>query len=316
MSQSIPIAFVKQFSANVFHLSQQKGSRLRGFVRTESQKAETASYDRIGSTTAQKKVGRHSDTTYQDTPNSRRTVAMEDFFQADLVDKEDKIRLIMNPESEYTQSFSMSMGRAIDDVIIAAGLGTTQGGKEGETAIVLPDAQKVAATNSEDASPSTTGTPLNVETLRRIKRKFDEDEVGDDQRYISVPASQIDALLGRIEVTSQDFASVKALVNGDVNSFMGFRFIRSERLPLTSAATTYDGATGEVSTGSDTIAAGAVRCMAWQKMGILLAVGKDVNGRIDQLPTKHYSTQVYMSMTFGGTRMEEEKVIEVICTID
>ncbi len=97
---------------------------------------------------------------------------------------------------------------------------------------------------------------------------------------------------------------------------MGFRFIRSERLPLTSAATTYDGATGEVSTGSDTIAAGAVRCMAWQKMGILLAVGKDVNGRIDQLPTKHYSTQVYMSMTFGGTRMEEEKVIEVICTID
>ena len=178
---------------------------------------------------------------------------MEDYFQSDLVDKEDRLRIIMNPNSEYTQSFSMSLGRALDDVTIAAGLGNAQAGKEGDQVVPFPNSQRIAAINQEDTVPSAVGTTLNVETLRKIKRKFDEDEVGDDQRFLAIPASQIEALLGRTQVTSADFASVKALVNGDVNSFMGFRFIRTERLPVTASATTYNAATGEVGTGSDTI---------------------------------------------------------------
>jgi hypothetical protein len=62
MSNQVDQAFVKQFSNNVFHLSQQKGSRLQNKVRVESQKGEEAFYDRLGSTAAVPKLTRHSDT--------------------------------------------------------------------------------------------------------------------------------------------------------------------------------------------------------------------------------------------------------------
>jgi hypothetical protein len=38
-------------------------------------------------------------------------------------------------------------------------------------------------------------------------------------------------LLGTTQVTSSDFNTVKALVQGSVDSFMGFKFISSNRLP-------------------------------------------------------------------------------------
>ncbi len=44
-----------------------------------------------------------------------------------------------------------------------------------------------------------------------------------------------------------------------------------------------------------------------------MAVGKDVMARIDERADKSYSTQVYYCATFGATRMEEEKVVQILC---
>jgi hypothetical protein len=313
MSQQITTSMVNQFSANVFHLSQQKASRLRPYVRSESQKAEVSFYDRIGTTTAQKKVGRHSDTTYIDTPYSRRAVTMADYFMADLVDKEDKLRIIHNPESEYTQSFMMAMGRALDDVIIAGLLNPAQTGKDGSVAVSLPNSQKLAAV--KETSPGTTGEKFSVKTLRLLAKKFNELETGDDERYLALTAAQLESLLGETQVTSSDFNTVKALVDGAINTFMGFKFIRTERLPVTTATVAYNVTNGSVGAGTGTMPVGSRRCIAWQKLGILLAVGKDVEGKISELPEKHYAKQIYACMTFGAVRMEEEKVIEVL-TLD
>jgi len=241
---------------------------------------------------------------------------MADYFMADLVDKEDKLRIIHNPESEYTQSFMMAMGRAIDDVIIAGLLNPAQTGKDGSVAVSLPNAQKMAASDGV----ALVGSKMNVATLRRLSRIFNERETGDEERYLAITAAQLESLLGETETTSSDYNTIKALVDGSLNSFMGFKFIRTERLPVTTAVTYYNPLTGAVNaplTGAFTATApvGARRCVAWQKLGILLAVGKDVEGKISELPEKHYAKQVYACMTFGSVRMEEEKVVEVI-TLD
>lgn len=309
MSFQIETAFVKQYSSNVFHLSQQKGSKLAPFVRKESQNAEAAYYDRIGSVTAQRKVGRHSDTTYQDTPHSRRRVSLEDYFYADLCDKEDKLRMIMDPKSEYAQAAMWALGRAMDDVIIEAALGSAYGGKEGGSTVNMANDNKVACHDGT----TTTGVGLNVKTLRAVKKKFHINEVEEGDLYMAITAEQLDNLLGETEVTSSDFASIKALVQGDVDTFMGFKFIRLERMKLSTAATTYNAATGVVGSGTGTLAIGARRCFAWKREGILLAVAQDVKARIDELPGKHYAHQVYASMGIGATRMEEVKVVEVLC---
>ena len=309
MSVQIPEAFVKQYSANVFHLAQQKGSRLMGLVRQESQNSEAAFYDRIGAVTAQKKTSRHSDTTYQDTPHSRRRVTLEDYFFADLVDKEDKIRIIQSPESEYAMAAAWALGRAMDDVIISSALGDAYAGKEGGSVVTLPNSQKLACFDGATA----TGVKLNVDTLRAVKKKFGQNEIEDGDLYFAISAEQLESLLGNVEVQSADYNSVKALVNGDVDSFMGFKFVRLERMPLTTAATTYSVTDGSIGAGAGTLPLGARRCFAWKRDGLLLSIGAGVNSRISELPTKHYSMQVYASMSIGGVRMEEVKVVEVLC---
>lgn len=314
-SFEVDVAMVDMFSSNVMHLSQQTESRLIEFCRQETQEADSKFYDRIGKRNMRRKEGRHSDVTYTDTPHSRRMVVMEDWYDADLVDQEDKIRTLMNLDNEYAISMSYGMGRKYDEVIIDSLLGNAFGGRRGATVIGLPLAQKVAAFKTGE----TTGSLLNVATLRAVRKKFKQAESirKGEEIIFAMAAQQGDDLLAETAVTSSDYNSVKALVSGEVDTFMGFKFVELELLPFNGAAISYDNTTGEVvaSGGAGTIALGEGRtCVAFTRQrACILARGKEVKGRVDELPNKHYAWQVYCSLTIGGTRMEEEQVVAVYC---
>jgi len=83
MSSQITTAFVQQYSANLQHLSQQKGSRLRGLVRVEAVRGKQAFFDQIGSQSASVRTTRAADTLLNDTPHSRRMVTLADYEVAD-----------------------------------------------------------------------------------------------------------------------------------------------------------------------------------------------------------------------------------------
>jgi hypothetical protein len=309
MSFQITEAFVQQYSANVFHLSQQKGSRLRGLVRSEMQVGKSAFYDRIGSVSAVKKIGRHTNTPQLDTPHSRRRVTLNDYEWADLIDKEDKIRMLNDPQSDYAMAAMWALGRSMDDEIIAALGGNSYAGEDGSTTVAFPMAQRYAANNGA------TFTNLNTISLRGIKKMFDASDIDESiPRHFAITSSQLHSLLGQLEVTNVDYASVKALVDGQVDSFMGFKFVRTERLPVVLASEGLDGnpADGSVAAGVSDLT-GFRKCYAWAQDGALLAIGQDMMGKIDPRPDKSYATQVYACMSLGATRMEEEKVVEVIC---
>lgn len=313
MSFQITTAMVRQYSANVMHLAQQKGSRLREYCRLETQNSEAAFYDRIGSRTARLKEGRHADVIYTDTPHSRRMVTMADYYDADLVDKEDKIRIIMNPESEYMQAIAASLGRQLDTVILSGAIGTASTGKTGTGSASLANGNKVAAFDGS----TTTGVGLNVKTLRAVRRKFKENEAITKGEVIvfACAAQQIDDLLAETEVTSSDYAVVKALVDGEVDSFMGFKFVQTELPTFNAANVTYTVTTGAVGSGNGTVTAAQGReCVAFTaKRGVLLAEGSEIKGTVDKLPGKHHAWQVYGSMSIGVVRMEEVQVVLVYC---
>ena len=307
MSSEITTAFVQQYSANVFHLSQQKGSRLRKAVRSESQKGKSAFYDRIGSVTAQLKTGRHSSTPQLDTPHSRRRVTLADYEWADLIDGQDKIRMLNDPTSEYAMAAMWAMGRAMDDVIIDALGGTAYGGETGGTSVDLANANKLGAHTGSALSD------LNTKTLRAAKRYLDAAEVDPSiKRWLVCSSKQIEAMLGQTEVTSSDYNSVKALVQGDVNTFMGFEFISLERLDTQTTALSCSTSTGAAGSGSSVL--NSRQCYAFAQDGVLLAIGEDMVGKISERDDKSYATQVYAKMSIGGTRMEENKVVQILCT--
>tara|TARA_X000001388_G_scaffold24147_1_gene16641 strand:+ start:4182 stop:5042 length:861 start_codon:yes stop_codon:yes gene_type:complete len=284
MSTQITTAFVNQFSSNVQMLSQQMGSLLRTAVDSESVNGEKAFFDQVGAASAVLRTSRHADTPLVETPHSRRMVTMSDYEYADLIDDQDKVRLLVDPTSTYSRAAAAAMGRAMDDVIITAALGTSNTGKDGSTSTTLPSGQKIAHGSAG----------LTIAKLVSAKELLDAASVDPSiPRFIVVSPKQISDLLNNTTVTSSDFNTVKALAQGEINSFVGFQFIVSNRL--------------NTDTNSDR------QVIAFASDGIKLAVGKEPAARIDERADKSYSTQVYYCQSIGATRMEEEKVVEIAC---
>jgi hypothetical protein len=284
MSVQITTAFVNQFSSNIQMLSQQMGSLLRNAVDVETVNGEKAFFDQVGSAAAVLRTTRHADTPLIDTPHSRRMVTMSDYEYADLIDDQDKVRLLVDPTSTYARAAAAAMGRAMDDVIISAALGTSLTGKDGTTSTPFDSNNTIAVG----------GAGLTLAKLIEAKEILDSNDVDPSiPRYIAVSPKQITNLLDDPEVTSADYNTVRALVKGELDTYVGFKFITTNRLGL-------DGSNDR-------------RCFAWAMDGIKLAVGKEPTARIDERADKSYATQVYYCMSVGATRMEEAKVVEIIC---
>ena len=288
MSNQITTAFVQQYSSNVQMLSQQMGSLLRQAVDVESVVGKNAFFDQVGKTTAVLRTSRHADTPQIDTPHSRRRVSLADYEWADLIDNADKVRLLIDPTSSYAKAAAAAMGRAMDDVIIAALGGTAYTGETGSTSVSLPSGQKPYSASQTDG--------LTVAKLLEAKKILDLADVDPSlPRFFVCGPTQISNLLNTTEVKSSDFNTVKALAQGQLDSFLGFKFIVSNRLKFDATNT------------DDRLA------YAFTSDAIKLAIGQDVVARIDERADKSYSTQVYYSMSIGATRMEEEKVVEIAC---
>ena len=282
MSSQITTAFVQQYSNNVQMLSQQKGSLLRGSVDTESVVGKNAFFDQVGVATAVKRTTRHGDTPQIDTPHARRRVSLVDYEYADLIDNQDKVRTLIDPTSSYAQAAAFALGRAQDDEIIAAISGDAFTGETGSTTTALPSAQKITESGTDG---------LTIAKLRNAKEIMDSASVDPSiPRYIVVGPKQISDLLGTTQVTSSDFNTVKALANGEVNTFLGFNFIVSNRLSIGSSKRL---------------------CLAYAMDGVKMAIGQDLMTRIDERADKGYSTQIYVCQSIGATRMEEEKIVTI-----
>ena len=282
MSSFITTAFVQQYSNNVQMLSQQKGSLLRGAVDVETVVGKNAFFDQVGVATAQKRLTRHADTPQIDTPHARRRVSLVDYEYADLIDNQDKVRTLIDPTSSYAMAAAFALGRAMDDEIITAVSGTAYTGETGSTATALPSAQKITEAGSDG---------LTIAKLRNTKEILDSGNVDPSiPRYIVVGPKQISDLLGTTQVTSSDFNTVKALANGEINTFLGFNFIVSNRLSKT---------------GSKRLN------LAFAMDGVKLAIGQDIMTRIDERSDKGYATQVYVCQSIGATRMEESKIVTI-----
>ena len=290
MSVQITTAFVEQYKGNVEHLVQQKGSRLRDAVSVETVVGKNAFFEQIGSTAARIRTTRHADTPRVDTPHSRRRVSLVDYDWADLIDDEDRVRMLIDPTSPYAEAAAMAMGRAIDSAIIDAADGTAYTGVAGGTSTAYDTNNTVDV--QVGVSPAA-DTGLNIGKLRAAKQILDANEADDNDRFCIINAKQLQNLLAETEITSSDYNVVKALVQGEVNTFMGFNFIHTELL--------------ETDSNSDH------KVLFWQKKGMKLAIGAEPTIKISERANKNHATQVFASMSIGATRMQEELVGYIEC---
>lgn len=287
MSDTITQAMVLQFNSNVYMLSQQKGSKLRSKVRQKVTHALKDSFDRMApATRPQLKIARHQDTPLTEQIHSRRWQTLLDFVHADLVDREDEIRILIDPASIYAQNFAMAFGREYDHRIVAAFTADSDNGQFGGTAAVFPAGNTIASG----------GTGLTAAKIRQYKRILDEKDVSPEGRVAVVSPQAMEDLLGVTEITSSDYNTVKALVQGTIegNTWMGFEWVMlsPDILPI-------DGSLDRST-------------FFFQRDGMGFMIGRDFRTEMDRRPDKMNSLQVMSTASFNAVRIDDDAVLHVL----
>lgn len=285
MSNQITEAFVQQFADNFLHVAQQTTSRLESAVMVESGiVGMSKSINRLGQRTAQRRIARHADTPINDQPHSTRFVDLFDWEDGDMIDDQDKIRLLVDPSSDYVKAIVNSLNRAKDDVLIAA----MQGNARASTGnIALPAGQKIAVAAAGL-------TKAKMISARKLFRQNEADAEAGEELFMAYGAAQLSDLLTDTTLTNTEVNTVLSLMSGSIPNatLMGFKMIPIERQPKVST-TRY--------------------CYAWAKSGVTLGVGQEVKTRIGEDPGKGFNVRLYAKMSIGAVRVEEEKVVEIAC---
>lgn len=298
----IPEHFPTEFSNNWEPLLQQKLSKLKEYVTVDQINGKEKTYNQIAATTMRLITSRSAATTAQDTATAKRWVRQQAYDAVDWFDEFDEMLLaqISLPNSEVIQNHASAYGRTSDQVIVAALGGTAYTGETGTTATTLPVAQKILS-NYDGATKTlggsgwgtTTGTVgLNVAKMIKAKSVLLKAEVDDTDLCLTVTQAQLDDLLYITQVTSADYAAVKALVDGKTDYFMGFKILRTEQ----HAA----------------VASNIRKIYAYAKTGLIFTdAGRKVH--VDVLPMQNHTLQIRTVASLGATRREEKKVVEIEC---
>jgi hypothetical protein len=270
--------YAQAYSKNIMQLAQQKYSKLLNTVYVKPNvRGKTFFQDQIGAWNMEVKGSRNTQTPNNDPSLGRRMGIMVDYHDNRLLDRGDELKTISDPKSAYTVAAAQSLGRKIDDVIITAALGTAYSGETGATSVTNSNIVLVTA-----ASPT-------IARIIAVKNAMDLQDVEMEDRYFVCTPTFLNNLLDVTEATSADYTSVKALIRGEVDTWMGFNWIQSTRLAAISASTLVG--------------------IAYQKFGVCMAMADQPLVRTDERTDLSYSWQVYYELNVGATRLEENRVV-------
>lgn len=285
MSNQITEAFVQQFADNFLHVAQQKTSRFESAVTLEPGiVGMSKSINRLGKRAAQRRTARHGDTPINDQPHSTRYIDLFDWEDGDMLDDQDKIRMLVDPQSEYVNAMIAAMNRAKDDVVAQA-LGGNSRSSTGN--IALPAAQKIAV-------GGTGLTKAKMIQARKLFRSNEADEENGEMLFMGYSSTGLADLLSDTTLTNTEVNTVLSLQSGQIKeaTLMGFRMIPFESFPKVST-TRY--------------------LYAWAKTGVALGIGQNITTEVGKDPGKGFNVRIYAKQSLGAVRIEEEKVVEVAC---
>ena len=278
MSVSLSNAFVTLFDAEVKQAYQGK-AQLVGAVRARrGVEGSTVKFPKVGRGVATPRISQ-TDVTPLNVGFSSVTLTLQDWNAAEYSDIFSQAKVNFDERQELVQVVAAAMGRRQDQLILDALAGSS-----------------TSLTVSNDIGGSDTN--LNVAKLREAKRLLDKGNVPFDGRHIIVHANGISSLLSETAVTSSDFNTVKALVQGDINTFLGFSFI-----------TIGDRSEGGLTGGGSGVDRNVY---AWHKSAVGMAEGMGIRSEINYIPEKT-SWLVASMLSAGATAIDAGGIVSISC---
>jgi len=281
----------QSYGSIILPLACQEKSKLydRVFVKpSEEIEGKTFYQDQIGTWTMKAKTSVNAKTPQNDPNLSRTRIDIQTFNDARTFDRSLELQAFADPVNVASVCLQSAIGVTLDTLIYSALGGTTYRGEIGAASVSFP-AGKTIPVNMDDGA---TNTGLTVKKIRRANKILDDKNVPSSDRTFLASATAKEQLLGTTQVTSSDYNNVKALVNGDVDTFMGFKFVflSSDIIVPSSNIADY---------------------FAFHKTGLALGMLEELFLRIDERKDLSYAKQVYYEFSGGAGRLEEAKVIKI-----
>ena len=204
MSISLSNAFVTLFDAEVKQAYQGKAMLVPAVRQRRGVEGSTVKFPKVGRGVATVRVPQ-TDVTPLNVGFSSVTLTLADYNAAEYSDIFSQAKVNFDERQELVQVVAGAMGRRQDQMILDA---------------LTASSTSLTVANSIGGS----NTNMNVAKLREAKRLLDKGNVPPDGRNIIIHANGLANLLSETSVTSSDFNSVKALVQGDIDTFLGFKF--------------------------------------------------------------------------------------------
>lgn len=288
MAATINTAFISQFSDNLHSLVEQRGSKLRPAVKVEMAKGEKHFFDRLGSFEATEITSRLEDTNLIDPAHSRRMASVARYDASTYLDDIDKLKMLVDPTSDYAIKLARAHGRKLDDIIIDAMLGTAATGAAGA------GSQAFDTSNNQIAHGSAGFTVAKFNQALRILEAADVD-VDDVPLFLAIGARAVEDLLGDSsnQFTSFDFQDDKALAKGGLPNFRGVNIIRTQRITDETADTTFRG-------------------LLFTHDNTKVAMSQDIEVKTAERADKNFLQQISTYMMYGAVRMEENTIVDVL----
>jgi|TARA_R100001129_G_scaffold136250_2_gene97709 hypothetical protein len=280
MAQSITNAFVTLFDAEVKQAYQGESSILNCVRLRQGVQGNTYKFPKLGKGSATTRIPQ-TDVTPLNVTYSQVTATMSDFNAAEYSDIFHQAKVNFDERSELVQVVSKAIGRRMDQLIIDALDAASSPSTVAKTVVTTGSA---AASN------------LNVGKLIAAKKALDAKNVPFDDRHIVVHANSLSGLLGDERAVSGDFASIKALVSGEINTFLGFNFyVLGDRdeggLPLSSSDRTI---------------------FAFHRSACGMAINMNQKTEINYVPEKT-SFLVNSMFSAGAVAIDDEGIVKITC---
>jgi hypothetical protein len=276
MSIALSNAFVTLFDAEVKQAYQGKAMLVGAVRQRRGVEGSTVKFPKVGRGVATPRIGQ-TDVTPLNVGFSNVTLNLEDWIAAEYSDIFSQQKVNFDERSELVQVLGNAIGRRQDQLVLNA-LATS-----GTSLAVGND---VGGTDSN----------MNVAKLRQAKGLMDKNNVPPTDRHIVIHSNGLQSLLAETAVTSSDFNTVKALVNGELNTFLGFTFhVLGDR---TEGGLAIDGSLDRT-------------CFAFHKDAIGYGEGIAPKTEINYIPEKT-SFLVASMFSAGATTIDAEGIVSIV----
>lgn len=276
MAQNLSTAFVTLFDAEVKQ-AYQGTAQLRPAVRVRSGvEGSTYKFPKIGKGVAQVRIPQ-SDVTPLNITYGQVTATLSDYIAAEYSDIFMQAKVNFDERAELVKVVANAIGRRQDQLIL--------------------DALAASSTsNTVAASIGGANTNMNLDKLIAAKKALDAGNVPMDNRHIIIHANNLAGMLGETKVTSSDFNTVKALVQGEINTFLGFTFH----------------VLGDRTEGGLPLSSGDRTVYAFHRDAIGMAEGIAPKTEINYIPEKT-SFLVASMFSAGAVAIDDEGIVKITC---